>query len=75
MARGEPAEDFFGEIDRHRADRDRPPGDAGLGAHFFGDVEGALKKFIQVARGGSRRRRRRVGFFDLAEDFRFADDH
>ena len=42
---------------------------------FLGDVEGALEKFVEVTAGGAGFLGGLVSFFDLAEDFGFAEDH
>ena len=49
--------------------------DVGLGADLLGDVEGALKGFVQQSTGVVVLEREVVGFLELAEDFRFTEDH
>lgn len=69
------SKDFACQVHRHRAHGCRPAGDLGLRAHFLGDAESVLEKFVQMGVGGSVFAGGGVGLFDLTEDLGFPDDH
>ena len=69
------AENFFGQFDRDRRNRNRRGSDCSLAAHALGDGKGAAEKLIELSANRADRARGRVGFFYLAENLRFADDH
>lgn len=71
----EVAEDFFGEVDGDGADGGLAFLDGGGVADFFADGESALEEFVEGAAGGLGFEGGGVSFFDLAEDFGFAEDH
>ena len=71
----ERAEDFSGEVDGNRGDRDAARGDLRFAADFFGDREGALQERFEVGGDGAHFPGDDVRLFDLAEDLRLAYDH
>ena len=72
---GQGTENFFGQLNGDGTDGDAAALDVGFGADLFGDVEGFLENSVQAAAGVLVLEGRVVGFFQLAEDFRFAQDH
>ena len=69
------AEDLLGQFDRDRGDRNRGRSDRGLGAHALGDGKGAGEQLIELRAHGADRAGGGIGFLDLAENLRLADDH
>jgi hypothetical protein len=66
---------FSGQFHGDGSDGDAAALDVGFGADLFGDVEGFLENLVQTAAGVLVPEGGVVGFFQLAEDFRFAQDH
>jgi len=71
----EGSEDFAGEFDGGEGDGDGAFADGGFGADAFGDVEGAGENGIEILTEDALLFGQRPGFFQLAEDLGFADDH
>ena len=64
-----------GAFDGDGADADAAFGDLRLRHHLLADGDGALEEGIERRADGAGRAGEVVGFADLAEDLRFADDH
>lgn len=69
------AKDFLGEIDGDGADGGLAALDVGAVADAFADAEGLLEEFVEDAGGGAGLVGGLVGFFNLAKDFGFTEDH
>ncbi len=69
------AEYLFRQINRREGDRHRVSPDLGIGAHALGDAERMLEQAVENRVDRFAAARLVVGFLELAEDLRFADDH
>ena len=72
---GERAENFLGQFHRGGHHGHAAALDVRLGADVLGHIERALKRLVQPRAGVLVREGYFVGGFELAENFRLADDH
>ncbi len=70
----ERAEHLAGEVDGHRADRDRAFADGRLGAHAFAHLDRLAEEPVEDGTGAAVATGRLIGVLELGEDLRLADD-